>query len=79
LGTGALRDADRAARGSFLDGYLHRVIELGHADLYQSGALKALRAQQVLREMIYAARHLPRWMYVPDGALPELLNEGGQR
>ncbi len=79
LGTDALHDADRAARESFLNGYLHRITELGHADLYQAGALEALRAQQVLREMIYAARHLPRWMYVPDGALPELLNEGGQR
>ena len=34
------------------------------------------RMQQVLREIIYAARHLPRWMYVPDAALPALLDEG---
>ena len=32
--------------------------------------------QQVLREIVYAARHLPRWMYVPDAALPALLDEG---
>jgi len=31
--------------------------------------------QQVLREIVYATRHLPRWMYVPDAALPALLGE----
>lgn len=31
--------------------------------------------QQVIREIIYAAQYLPRWMYVPDAALPALLDE----
>jgi maltokinase len=43
--------------------------------LYDPVALYPLRMQQVLREIIYAARHLPRWMYVPDVALPALLDE----
>ena len=38
--------------------------------------LRAFRVQQVLREIVYAARHLPRWRYVPDAALPALLDEG---
>ncbi len=41
-----------------------------------SAPLRAFRTQQVLREIIYAAKHLPRWMYVPDAALPALLDEG---
>ena len=50
-------------------------IERGLADLYDADALRAFRLQQVLREIVYAARHLPRWMYVPDAALPALLDE----
>ena len=46
------------------------------ADLYDPEPVRAFRMQQVLREIIYAARHLPRWMYVPDAALPALLDEG---
>ena len=44
--------------------------------LYDAGLLKAFRMQQVLREIVYAAQHLPRWTYVPDAALPALLDEG---
>ena len=35
--------------------------------------LHALRVAQELHEFRYAAIHLPRWMYVPDAALPALL------
>lgn len=35
--------------------------------------LRALRTAQELHEYCYAAEHLPRWMYVPDEALPALL------
>jgi maltokinase len=73
-----LAEVDRAGRASFLDAYRRRIGELGHADLYDPGPLHAFRTQQVLREMIYAARHLPRWMYVPDGAIPALLDERRQ-
>jgi maltokinase len=44
--------------------------------LYERAQLRAFRTQQALREIIYAASHLPRWMYVPDAALPALLDEG---
>jgi maltokinase len=35
--------------------------------------LRPLALQQVCREFTYAATHLPRWSYVPEAALPMLL------
>jgi maltokinase len=78
LDPAALADADRAGRAALLGAYARRLTELGQADLYEPGSLHAFRVQQVLREIVYAARHLPRWMYVPDAALPALLDEGTQ-
>ena len=74
--TAALAEVDTLAREAFLGAYTHRLDQRGLADLYDADALRAFRLQQVLREIIYAARHLPRWMYVPDAALPALLDEG---
>lgn len=71
----ALAGADRLARTAFLDAYRRRLTETGHADLFDPLPLRAFRIQQVMREIIYAATHLPRWMYVPDAALPALLDE----
>jgi maltokinase len=71
----AVAEVDRVARQAFLAAYAKRLTELGHADLYDPAPLRAFRLQQVLREIIYAATHLPRWMYVPDAALPALLDE----
>ena len=65
-----------AGRTAFLAAYADRLRALGHAELFDPSPLRALRVQQVLREIVYAARHLPRWMYVPDAALPALLDEG---
>jgi maltokinase len=66
---------DAAGRTAFLDAYSARLTGVGHGGLYQAGPLRAFRIQQVLREIVYAARHLRRWMYVPDAALPALLDE----
>ncbi|MGY4710688.1 glucosamine kinase [Mycolicibacterium sp. CBM1] len=71
----ALDIANQAAQQAFLRAYADRLAALGHAGLYDPAPLRAFRIQQVLREIIYAARHLPRWMYVPDAALPALLDE----
>lgn len=71
-----LAEVNTLTRTTFLDSYTTRLTELGHAESYDPAALLAFRLQQVLREIIYAARHLPRWMYVPDAALPALLDEG---
>ncbi|KUI35740.1 glucosamine kinase [Mycobacterium sp. GA-2829] len=70
-----LAPVDADARAAPLNAYLHRLSETGHADLHIAHALTAFRLQQVLREIVYAGRHLPRWMYVPDAALPALLRE----
>lgn len=72
----ALASVSGAGRIAFLDAYTRRLGTLGHADLFDPGPLRAFRTQQVLREIVYAARHLARWMYVPDAALPALLDEG---
>jgi maltokinase len=79
LDPATLADIDSAGRTAFLRAYLRRLTELGHVQLYDPGPLYALRIQQVLREIIYAAKHLPRWMYVPDAALPDLLDERAEQ
>lgn len=66
----ALKEVDVLARRTFLAAYQN-----SSGQLYDPTPLRALRLQQVLREIIYAAQHLPRWMYVPDAALPALLDE----
>ena len=76
LDAAAMAEVDTLVRGAFLRSYVDRIMQLGHAGLYDPAPLHAFRTQQVLREIIYAARHLPRWMYVPDTALPALLDEG---
>lgn len=70
-----LRAVDEAARAALLEQYVRRLGQAGRGELHTVAALPALRLQQVLREIIYAARHLPRWMYVPDAALPALITE----
>jgi maltokinase len=71
----ALAEVDAKARETFVGSYERALGVMHSTELYNPGLLRALRLQQVLREIIYAARHLPRWMYVPDAALPGLLDE----
>lgn len=54
-----------AARAAFLAAY-------GDVDPVLLGAFSL---RQVCREFTYAATHLPRWSYVPEAALPLLLDE----
>jgi maltokinase len=70
-----LAEVDALMRMAFLDAYADRIATFGHADLLDPAALYPFRMQQVLREIIYAARHLSKWTYVPDAALPALLHE----
>ena len=72
LASAAVAEVDTASQEAFLGAYEVRV----PGGLYDPEPVRAFRMQQVLREIIYAARHLPRWMYVPDAALPALLDEG---
>ncbi|APE17211.1 glucosamine kinase [Mycolicibacterium pallens] len=71
----ALVEVERCARETFLLNYTRDLAELGCAELFDPAPLAAFRLQQVLREVVYASRHLRRWMYVPDAALPMLLDE----
>jgi maltokinase len=71
-----LAEVDRRTREVFLCSYQRMLGAMHCVELYDAGLLRAFRLQQVLREIIYAARHLPHWMYVPDAALPALLDEG---
>ena len=71
----ALAAVEATARRSYLTAYTDRLAARGHSDLFDPAALGAFRLQQVLREFVYAAEHLPRWSYVPDAALPALLEE----
>ncbi|KRD20802.1 aminoglycoside phosphotransferase [Mycobacterium sp. Root265] len=75
LGADTLAEVDAVSRAALYDAYLGRLTHRGNTDLHIDNALGAFRLQQVLREIVYAGRHLPRWMYVPDAALPALLNE----
>jgi maltokinase len=75
LDPAALASADARARSAFLTAYRHRVDAQGVGAFYARELLRPYRLQQVLREIVYAARHLPRWMYVPDAALPPLLDD----
>ena len=75
----AVAAVDLTARTGFLAAYRNRLERHGQSRLYEPGALRAFRLQQVLREIVYAARHLPRWMYVPDAALPALLDDRTDR
>lgn len=75
LGPDTLVEVDRVSRAALYDAYIGRLTHGGNADLHIDRAVSAFRLQQVLREIVYAGRHLPRWMYVPDAALPALLDE----
>jgi maltokinase len=76
LDPAALASADARARSAFLTAYRKRVDAQDVGAFYVRDLLRPYRLQQVLREIVYAARHLPRWMYVPDAALPPLLDDG---
>jgi maltokinase len=73
------READvevwmRQARGRFLDAYRAGLGD--DARLYDERLLHPLEVAQECHEHLYAARYLPRWAYVPDIALPALLEDG---
>ena len=47
---------------------------LGPARLLDVRLIRPLQVVQELHELVYAARHLERWSYVPQAALPALLS-----
>lgn len=62
----------QTATTALLDSYRN---QQGGGERLDDSLLRPFRLRQVIREYLYAVRHLPRWLYVPDAALPDLLNE----
>lgn len=58
-----------AARAALESAYLARLAGRGHATLLDRSLLRPFEIEQECRELIYAARHLPRWRYAPMGVL----------
>ncbi|WP_433253418.1 hypothetical protein ACQPYK_09985 [Streptosporangium sp. CA-135522] len=58
-----------AARAALESAYFARLDERGHAALLDRSLLRPFEIEQECRELIYAARHLPRWSYAPMGVL----------
>ena len=71
LDAGAVQAAAEAARSGFVAAYVAGLGDL--APLLDSRLVPVFALRQVCREFIYAATHLPRWSYVPEAALPLLL------
>lgn len=61
-----------SARASFLDAYRDALSTRGESGLLDETLLMPLRVRQICREYLYAAKHLRRWLYVPDAAVAGL-------
>ncbi len=66
-----IRDASDAC----LTAYRGELADRGASLLFDEALLRPLRVAQELHELVYAARYLPGWRYVPSHALPALLAE----
>lgn len=65
----------RSARAGLLDGYRAVMAKAGRADLLDQRLLLPLMLAQECRELLYAARVLPRWRYAPLATLQGLITE----
>ncbi|MFG3441708.1 hypothetical protein ACGF0J_31080 [Nonomuraea sp. NPDC047897] len=59
----------RRAREAMLAAYRSRLAERDRSGLLDESLLRPFEIEQECRELIYAARHLPRWRYAPMGVL----------
>uniref|UniRef100_UPI0019640A93 hypothetical protein n=1 Tax=Nonomuraea lactucae TaxID=2249762 RepID=UPI0019640A93 len=59
----------REARDAVLAAYRRRLAERGGPGLLDETLIRPFEIEQECRELIYAARHLPRWRYAPMGVL----------
>ncbi|MFI5100401.1 MAG: hypothetical protein ACHQE5_07790, partial [Actinomycetes bacterium] len=73
-----VRDWTRRVREAFLASYRAGLAAAGADGLFDEALLPAFEVEQECRELLYAARHLPRWTYVPDAALADLLPVPGE-
>lgn len=72
---GRVRAWIATARRAFLSGYRDTLAERRMIHLLDESLLRPMLVQQECREYAYARRYLPHWRYVPDAALPALLEE----
>ncbi len=63
----------RRARRTFVDSYEEQIRAAGNPVPFVEQMLLPLEVAQECHEYVYAARYLPRWLYVPDLAMPALL------
>jgi maltokinase len=61
------------SRRRFLSAYRRVLADAGRADLLDERLLPAFEVEQECRELVYAARFLPRWRYAPMAALRAML------
>jgi maltokinase len=61
------------ARAAFLASYVTTLHAAGRRELFDERLLVAFEAERVCRELLYAARTLPRWMYAPMGTLRRMI------
>ncbi|GAA2318590.1 hypothetical protein GCM10010149_83890 [Nonomuraea roseoviolacea subsp. roseoviolacea] len=59
----------RETRAAMLSAYRRRLAGRGRPELLDEALLRPFEVEQECRELVYAARHLPRWRYAPMGVL----------
>lgn len=75
---GAVREWMAGAREELLTAYRAGLEEAGLSSLLDERLLVAFELEQELRELVYAARHLPEWAYAPAGSLRDMLPDDGR-
>jgi maltokinase len=73
---GSVAEWIRDASDACLRAYRGELSDHGASFLFDERLVRPLRVAQELHELVYAAKYLPGWRYVPDRALPALLEEG---
>lgn len=68
-GSGHLAGWAADARDACRDAYTARLADAGWPHLLDARLLAPFMAEQECREIVYAARHLPRWAYAPATTL----------
>lgn len=66
------------ARLAFLAAYRAGLADVGHEGLFDERLLHPFEVAQECHEYVYAATYLPRWLPVPDLALPRLVGDGAR-
>ncbi|MCY7418830.1 MAG: hypothetical protein LH650_10095 [Chloroflexi bacterium] len=75
-GGDAILDIERwigEAQAAYLDAYRAALADAARSELLDERLLQPLTAERICRELVYAARVLPRWLYAPMGTLRRLV------